>query len=213
MLSMIAHTSRCQCDSTNCQISVSALQNCQCQMLLSKIISEPTPKPPKTPHLTPKLPNSPFEIQNSRRAASVWNFPAGAWIISPPSVSDGPVSASEGEDEDENEFYDALQEGGSSGDTAAEPTFTLNIPTGHRRNSSDSSDETDEAQETHKVRCIFLTVFTKCERGKSKCVMHCYMRVDVFTTNFWNFRLLQKLLEILRKIGNFGNIYLLISIQ
>lgn len=69
-------------------------------------------------------------------------------------VSDGPVSASEGEDEDENEFYDALAEGGGAGtpNSAADSRFTLNIPTGssHRRNNSDSSDETDDTQ-TQKV--------------------------------------------------------------
>lgn len=65
---------------------------------------------------------------------------------------DGPVSASEGEDEDETEFYDALAEGGgSTPNSTSDSRFTLNIPTNiHRRNSSDSSDETDEAQ-TQKV--------------------------------------------------------------
>lgn len=61
------------------------------------------------------------------------------------------VSASENEEEDENEFYDALAEGGGS--TNSDDHFTLNIPTGtlHRRNSSDSSSETDETQETKQV--------------------------------------------------------------
>lgn len=77
---------------------------------------------------------------------------------------DHPVSGSEGEEEEENEFYDAVGSEGSNSGTAL-PTeggddggcggnsssFTLNIPTGHRRNSSDSSDETDEARETQKV--------------------------------------------------------------
>lgn len=70
---------------------------------------------------------------------------------------DHTVSASEGEDEEENEFYDALggEGGNSSGSGPILPeggSFTLNIPTGgYRRNSSDSSDETDEARETQKV--------------------------------------------------------------
>lgn len=81
-------------------------------------------------------------------------------------LTDGPVSASEGEEDEDNEFYDALGEGGGGGGSGnnianaipiAYPegggeSFTLNIPTGgHRRNSSDSSDETDEARETQKV--------------------------------------------------------------
>lgn len=78
-------------------------------------------------------------------------------------TTDHPVSGSEGEEEEEeeNEFYDAVGSEGSNSGTAL-PTeggddggtsnsFTLNIPTGHRRNSSDSSDETDEARETQKV--------------------------------------------------------------
>ncbi|KAF5286953.1 hypothetical protein FQR65_LT12412 [Abscondita terminalis] len=66
----------------------------------------------------------------------------------------GPVSASEGEEEDENEFYDALAEGGSTpGSHPIDGRFTLDIPKGgsHRRNSSDSSSETDETQEIHQV--------------------------------------------------------------
>ncbi|XP_017776763.1 PREDICTED: oxysterol-binding protein 1 isoform X2 [Nicrophorus vespilloides] len=63
----------------------------------------------------------------------------------------GPVSASE-EEEDENEFYDAVADGYSS---TEQQQFTLNIPTGasgHRRHSSDSSSETDDTtQETHQV--------------------------------------------------------------
>lgn len=66
----------------------------------------------------------------------------------------GPISASEGEEEDENEFYDALAEGGNTpGSQSADGRFTLDIPRGslHRRNSSDSSSETDETQETQQV--------------------------------------------------------------
>lgn len=62
---------------------------------------------------------------------------------------DGPVSASEGEEDEENEFYDALGgEGGSSPQEGG--SFTLSIPT-HRRNSSDSSDEQDGSRGTQKV--------------------------------------------------------------
>ncbi|KAB0790728.1 hypothetical protein PPYR_15720 [Photinus pyralis] len=62
----------------------------------------------------------------------------------------GPVSASEGEEEDENEFYDALAEGSS---TPGDGRFTLDIPKGglHRRSSSDSSSEPEESQETQQV--------------------------------------------------------------
>lgn len=72
---------------------------------------------------------------------------------------DGPVSASE-EDEEENEFYDAIAEGGGNTPSTGNDTlFTLNLPTGHhtqRRNSSDSSSETEETQETQQV-CVFCS--------------------------------------------------------
>lgn len=62
------------------------------------------------------------------------------------------MSASE-EEEDENEFYDALAEGGITPGGDSDGRFTLNIPTGptHRRSNSDSSSETDETQETQQV--------------------------------------------------------------
>lgn len=88
-----------------------------------------------------------------------FGYGEGSGLIKCDEFPDHTVSASEGEEEEENEFYDAL--GGESGNiaTAALPetsgSFTLNIPTGtHRRNSSDSSDETDEARETQKVIAI-----------------------------------------------------------
>ncbi|RZC40195.1 Oxysterol BP and/or PH domain containing protein, partial [Asbolus verrucosus] len=58
------------------------------------------------------------------------------------------VNASDGEEEDENEFYDAVADS-----SASDGHFTLNIPTGtgHRRNSSDSSSEPDETTETKQV--------------------------------------------------------------
>ncbi|XP_072392952.1 oxysterol-binding protein 1 isoform X1 [Diabrotica undecimpunctata] len=60
------------------------------------------------------------------------------------------IGANDNEDEDDNEFYDALaEEGGTSGQvTDGDKHFTLNIRTGtgHRRNSSDSSSETEETQ-------------------------------------------------------------------
>ena len=67
------------------------------------------------------------------------------------------VNASE-EEEDENEFYDAIAEGGSTPNSGADGRFTLNIPTGHthRRNSSGSSSETDEIQDTQQVRAHFV---------------------------------------------------------
>lgn len=69
-------------------------------------------------------------------------------------LTDGPVSASEEEEED-NEFYDALPEGGTSTPSSGNDTlFTLNLPTGHhtqRRNSSDSNSEVEDTQETHQV--------------------------------------------------------------
>ncbi|CAH0548933.1 unnamed protein product [Brassicogethes aeneus] len=62
------------------------------------------------------------------------------------------ISASENEEEDENEFYDAIAEGGGTPNTQTDG-FTLNIPTGttHRRNSSDSSSETEDTQATKQV--------------------------------------------------------------
>lgn len=64
-----------------------------------------------------------------------------------------PVTGSENEEEDDNEFYDALAEGGGTPNQVADDHFTLNIRTGtgHRRNSSDSSSETEETQETKQV--------------------------------------------------------------
>lgn len=58
------------------------------------------------------------------------------------------VTGSENEEEDDNEFYDALAEGGGTPNQVADDHFTLNIRTGtgHRRNSSDSSSETEETQ-------------------------------------------------------------------
>ncbi|KAG5881709.1 hypothetical protein JTB14_006566 [Gonioctena quinquepunctata] len=63
------------------------------------------------------------------------------------------VKLSENEEEDDNEFYDALAEGGGTPNQSADERFTLNIRTGtgHRRNSSDSSSETEETQETKQV--------------------------------------------------------------
>lgn len=63
------------------------------------------------------------------------------------------VTGSENEEEDDNEFYDALAEGGGIPNQVADDHFTLNIRTGtgHRRNSSDSSSETEETQETKQV--------------------------------------------------------------
>lgn len=61
------------------------------------------------------------------------------------------VSASENEEEDDNEFYDALAEGGGTPNQHGDDLFTLNIRTGHRRNSSDSSSETEETRETKQV--------------------------------------------------------------
>ncbi|KAJ3651169.1 hypothetical protein Zmor_017225 [Zophobas morio] len=64
-----------------------------------------------------------------------------------------PVNASDGEEEDENEFYDAVAESVVSSSGVSDGHFTLNIPTGtgHRRNSSDSSSEPDETTETKQV--------------------------------------------------------------
>ncbi|KAL3270964.1 hypothetical protein HHI36_021467 [Cryptolaemus montrouzieri] len=64
-----------------------------------------------------------------------------------------PISASEAEEEDENEFYDAVNEGPGSPDSTGDNRLTFNIPTGnsHRRHSSGSSSEVDEAQETKHV--------------------------------------------------------------
>uniref|UniRef100_V5G398 Oxysterol-binding protein 1 n=1 Tax=Anoplophora glabripennis TaxID=217634 RepID=V5G398_ANOGL len=61
------------------------------------------------------------------------------------------ISASENEEEDDNEFYDALAEGGGTPNQHGDDLFTLNIRTGHRRNSSDSSSETEETRETKQV--------------------------------------------------------------
>jgi hypothetical protein len=65
------------------------------------------------------------------------------------------LNPSDGEEEDENEFYDAVAESAVSSAGVNDSHFTLNIPTGtsHRRNSSDSSSEPDEATETKQV-CI-----------------------------------------------------------
>nr|CAH7728422.1 unnamed protein product [Callosobruchus chinensis] len=63
------------------------------------------------------------------------------------------ISASENEEEDDNEFYDAIAEGGGTpNNQVTDDHFTLNIRTGgHRRNSSDSSSETEETRETKQV--------------------------------------------------------------
>lgn len=61
------------------------------------------------------------------------------------------ISASENEEEDDNEFYDALAEGGGTPNQHGDDLFTLNIRTGLRRNSSDSSSETEETRETKQV--------------------------------------------------------------
>ncbi|KAJ8953651.1 hypothetical protein NQ314_007258, partial [Rhamnusium bicolor] len=61
------------------------------------------------------------------------------------------INASENEEEDDNEFYDALAEGGGTPNQHGDDLFTLNIRTGHRRNSSDSSSETEETRETKQV--------------------------------------------------------------
>ncbi|EFA08460.1 oxysterol-binding protein 1 isoform X1 [Tribolium castaneum] len=60
------------------------------------------------------------------------------------------VNPSDGEEEDENEFYDAVADSTAG---VSDGHFTLNIPTGtgHRRNSSDSSSEPDETTETKQV--------------------------------------------------------------
>lgn len=85
--------------------------------------------------------------------------------------ADGPVSASE-EEEDENEFYDALAEGGSTPAGSGDGRFTLNIPTGpvHRRNNSDSSSETDETQETQQV-VVFTSEPNALERIYPECAL------------------------------------------
>lgn len=60
---------------------------------------------------------------------------------------------SDGEEEDENEFYDAVAESSNSVDTNSDRHFTLNIRkgTGHRRSNSNSSSESDETTETKQV--------------------------------------------------------------
>lgn len=62
---------------------------------------------------------------------------------------------SDGEEEDENEFYDAVADSSNSTETNSDRHFTLNIRkgTGHRRNNSDSSSESDETTETKQV-CV-----------------------------------------------------------
>lgn len=62
------------------------------------------------------------------------------------------ISASENEEEDENEFFDAVADGGGQ-NSDANDHFTLDIRTrtGVRRNSSDSSSEAEETQETKQV--------------------------------------------------------------
>ncbi|KAJ8956395.1 hypothetical protein NQ318_015133 [Aromia moschata] len=61
------------------------------------------------------------------------------------------ISASENEEEDDNEFYDAVAEGGGTPNPLGDDLFTLNIRTGNRRNSSDSSSETEDTRETKQV--------------------------------------------------------------
>lgn len=63
------------------------------------------------------------------------------------------VTGTENEEEDDNEFYDALAEGGGTPNQVVDNHFTLNIRTGtgHRRNSSNSSSEAEETQEPKQV--------------------------------------------------------------
>ncbi|XP_066251776.1 oxysterol-binding protein 1 isoform X2 [Euwallacea similis] len=61
------------------------------------------------------------------------------------------VSASEAEEEDENEFFDAVADGGQNSDANDHFTLDIRTKTGVRRNSSDSSSEAEETQETKQV--------------------------------------------------------------
>ncbi|XP_045468816.1 oxysterol-binding protein 1 isoform X2 [Harmonia axyridis] len=64
-----------------------------------------------------------------------------------------PMNANEAEEEDEHEFYDAINDNPGSPGSTGDNCITFNIPTGntHRRHSSGSSSEVDEAQETKHV--------------------------------------------------------------
>ncbi|KAF7287694.1 oxysterol binding protein isoform X2 [Rhynchophorus ferrugineus] len=61
------------------------------------------------------------------------------------------VSASENEEDDENEFFDAVADGGQNSDVNDHFTLDIKTRTGVRRNSSDSSSEAEETQETTQV--------------------------------------------------------------
>ncbi|KAH1019049.1 hypothetical protein HUJ05_006714 [Dendroctonus ponderosae] len=58
------------------------------------------------------------------------------------------VSGSEAEEEDENDFFDAVSDGGQNSSVNDHFTLDIRTRTGVRRNSSDSSSETEETQET-----------------------------------------------------------------
>uniref|UniRef100_A0AAR5P8P0 PH domain-containing protein n=1 Tax=Dendroctonus ponderosae TaxID=77166 RepID=A0AAR5P8P0_DENPD len=61
------------------------------------------------------------------------------------------VSGSEAEEEDENDFFDAVSDGGQNSSVNDHFTLDIRTRTGVRRNSSDSSSETEETQETQQV--------------------------------------------------------------
>lgn len=61
------------------------------------------------------------------------------------------VSGSEAEEEDENEFFDAVADGGQNSNANDHFTLDITTRTGVRRNSSDSSSEAEETQETKQV--------------------------------------------------------------
>ncbi|ERL94055.1 hypothetical protein D910_11338 [Dendroctonus ponderosae] len=58
------------------------------------------------------------------------------------------LSGSEAEEEDENDFFDAVSDGGQNSSVNDHFTLDIRTRTGVRRNSSDSSSETEETQET-----------------------------------------------------------------
>lgn len=93
--------------------------------------------------------------------------------------TNGPVSASE-EEEDENEFFhDALGDGGSLGGSGG--NFTINIQTGSsqpRRNSSDSNSESEEV--THNVQQV--VVVTRSEEADSAGTSQSQQSLDVADT-------------------------------
>ncbi|XP_025830345.1 oxysterol-binding protein 1 isoform X2 [Agrilus planipennis] len=71
------------------------------------------------------------------------------------------LAVSGSEEEDENEFYDALAEGGSTPSIQSDRRFTLDIPksgAGSGAGGSDSSSETDDAQEIQQVVVVTSTV-------------------------------------------------------